>query len=258
MDSRLFTRFTSRRNIYPSFFCKPPWWALDSVWISRRFSASSLWIYLHRVQHQLRHAVGLGTGKTAGRKAKDLVSHHGGHGDLRRQRHCRDRAHHQRQRRGDCRLSWNRIHAELSGPACVSGDWNSAAPDPNAVRPLGALAIHDTSSVVGATAKFGAVALAVGTTVKLARALWIVPLSVGTAMPEEQSAHPLALVHSALLSGSSSQYIRTHIPGVLSKSQTSRSHRLTVTLFLIGTASRRKRFKRSAFGRCCKEFFCGP
>lgn len=45
-----------------------------------------------------------------------------------------------------------------------------------------ALAIHDTSSVVGATAKYGAVALAVGTTVKLARALWIVPLSVGTAL----------------------------------------------------------------------------
>ena len=44
-----------------------------------------------------------------------------------------------------------------------------------------ALAIHDTSSVVGASAKYGAVALAVGTTVKLARALWIVPLSIGTA-----------------------------------------------------------------------------
>ena len=44
-----------------------------------------------------------------------------------------------------------------------------------------ALAIHDTSSVVGASAKYGAIALAVGTTVKLARALWIVPLSVGTA-----------------------------------------------------------------------------
>ncbi len=44
-----------------------------------------------------------------------------------------------------------------------------------------ALAIHDTSSVVGAAAKYGAVALAVGTTVKLARALWIVPLSIGTA-----------------------------------------------------------------------------
>ena len=44
-----------------------------------------------------------------------------------------------------------------------------------------ALAIHDTSSVVGASAKYGAVALAVGTTVKLARALWIVPVSLGTA-----------------------------------------------------------------------------
>lgn len=53
---------------------------------------------------------------------------------------------------------------------------------------LSALAIHDTSSVVGATAKFGAVALAVGTTVKLARALWSVPLSIGTAMAKKSRA----------------------------------------------------------------------
>jgi uncharacterized integral membrane protein (TIGR00698 family) len=45
-----------------------------------------------------------------------------------------------------------------------------------------ALAIHDTSSVVGAAAKYGAEALAIATTVKLARALWIVPVSVGTAV----------------------------------------------------------------------------
>ena len=45
-----------------------------------------------------------------------------------------------------------------------------------------ALAIHDTSSVVGACAKYGAAALAVGTTVKLARALWIVPITVATAI----------------------------------------------------------------------------
>lgn len=45
-----------------------------------------------------------------------------------------------------------------------------------------ALAIHDTSSVVGAAAKYGAEALAIATTVKLARALWIVPLSIGTAI----------------------------------------------------------------------------
>jgi len=41
-----------------------------------------------------------------------------------------------------------------------------------------ALAIHDTSSVVGAAAKYGNQALVVGTTVKLARALWIVPVSL--------------------------------------------------------------------------------
>ena len=45
-----------------------------------------------------------------------------------------------------------------------------------------ALAIHDTSSVVGASAKYGLAALAVGTTVKLARALWIVPVTVATAV----------------------------------------------------------------------------
>jgi len=44
-----------------------------------------------------------------------------------------------------------------------------------------ALAIHDTSSVVGATTKFGAQALVIGTTVKLARAMWIVPLALATA-----------------------------------------------------------------------------
>jgi uncharacterized integral membrane protein (TIGR00698 family) len=45
-----------------------------------------------------------------------------------------------------------------------------------------ALAIHDTSSVVGASAAYGAQALAIGTTVKLARALWIVPISILTAI----------------------------------------------------------------------------
>src|SRR5260370_10232488 len=44
-----------------------------------------------------------------------------------------------------------------------------------------ALAIHDTSSVVGAATRYGAQALVIGTTVKLARALWIVPLALATA-----------------------------------------------------------------------------
>src|SRR5262252_2075743 len=51
-----------------------------------------------------------------------------------------------------------------------------------------ALAIHDTSSVVGAGARYGATALAVGTTVKLARALWIVPVAISTAMLRKSKA----------------------------------------------------------------------
>lgn len=41
-----------------------------------------------------------------------------------------------------------------------------------------AIAIHDTSSVVGAASKFGPHALEVATTVKLARALWIIPVAL--------------------------------------------------------------------------------
>ena len=52
-----------------------------------------------------------------------------------------------------------------------------------------ALAIHDTSSVVGAAAKYGAQALVVGTTVKLARALWIVPLALATTAVKRDKTH---------------------------------------------------------------------
>ncbi|MGZ3713545.1 MAG: YeiH family protein [Bdellovibrionota bacterium] len=54
-----------------------------------------------------------------------------------------------------------------------------------------ALAIHDTSSVVGATLQYGPHALEVGTTIKLARALWIIPLAFAIGIfrarnPQEQ------------------------------------------------------------------------
>jgi len=104
-----------------------------------------------------------------------------------------------------------------------------------------ALAIHDTSSVVGATAKFGAVALAVGTTVKLARALWIVPLSVGTAMAKKSKAriHWPWFILLFCLAAVANTYVHTfqafypnlkHL-GVIG---------LTVTLFLIGTGLSKK------------------
>ena len=43
-----------------------------------------------------------------------------------------------------------------------------------------AIAIHDTSSVVGAGAAYGNEALEVATTIKLTRALWIIPLALAT------------------------------------------------------------------------------
>ena len=45
-----------------------------------------------------------------------------------------------------------------------------------------AVAIHDTSSVVGASAVYGREALEIATTVKLGRTLWIIPLSLASAL----------------------------------------------------------------------------
>lgn len=99
-----------------------------------------------------------------------------------------------------------------------------------------ALAIHDTSSVVGATAKFGAIALAVGTTVKLARALWIVPMSIGTAFTHKSKARihrPWFILFFCIAAAA-----KTYIP-MLQSVYSSLQHLgvvgLTVTLFLIGT-----------------------
>lgn len=57
-----------------------------------------------------------------------------------------------------------------------------------------ALAIHDTSSVVGASLQYGAEALQVGTTVKLARALWIVPVTIVIGLFYQKKTHPVVLL----------------------------------------------------------------
>ncbi len=50
-----------------------------------------------------------------------------------------------------------------------------------------AIAIHDTSSVVGAGASYGKEALEVATTVKLIRALWIIPLAVVISLTQKNN-----------------------------------------------------------------------
>lgn len=100
-----------------------------------------------------------------------------------------------------------------------------------------ALAIHDTSSVVGAAAKYGAVALAVGTTVKLARALWIVPVSLGTAAVKGSKTRiqwPWFILFFCLAAVANTYFFPgAHAYHLLS---TAGKVMLIVTLFLIGAS----------------------
>jgi uncharacterized integral membrane protein (TIGR00698 family) len=106
-----------------------------------------------------------------------------------------------------------------------------------------AIAIHDTSSVVGAAKAYGPEALMIATTVKLARALWVVPLVFLTAwlfnrQPGEGSgkikkvALPFFILYFVLAS-----VLRTYVPVVAQYSEILvhlAKLGLTVTLFLIG------------------------
>src|SRR6266850_1474973 len=107
-----------------------------------------------------------------------------------------------------------------------------------------ALAIHDTSSVVGAATKYGAQALIVGTTVKLARALWIVPLALLTAAVKQNRAQiqfPWFILFFVLAA-----LPNTYLPAQHSATRTFFTlgrFGLTATLFLIGTGISRRTLK---------------
>jgi len=105
-----------------------------------------------------------------------------------------------------------------------------------------AIAIHDTSSVVGAAAKYGAEALQIATTVKLTRALWIVPLTLATAFFFKRKSARVAIPWFIGWFVVAS-VIRTYVPAppeVWSTLTTIARLGLTVTLFLIGAGLSRK------------------
>lgn len=105
-----------------------------------------------------------------------------------------------------------------------------------------AIAIHDTSSVVGAASKYGPQALEIATTVKLARALWIIPVAfLSTVIFKNKDAKIkipwfIGLFVLAMI-------LNTYLPVVQQSSHYLTAIAkvgLTLTLFLIGSGLNKK------------------
>ncbi|WP_317165183.1 YeiH family protein [Flavobacterium sp. XN-5] len=99
-----------------------------------------------------------------------------------------------------------------------------------------AIAIHDTSSVVGAANKYGPEALQIATTVKLARALWIIPVALLTAVLFKNKSSKVKIPYFIGLF-ILAMLLNTYIPqtALVAPSLVSLAKiGLTLTLFLIG------------------------
>jgi uncharacterized integral membrane protein (TIGR00698 family) len=108
-----------------------------------------------------------------------------------------------------------------------------------------AIAIHDTSSVVGAASKYGDEALKIATTIKLARALWIIPIALLTALFFKEGKQKIKIpwfIGFFILA----MLVNTYVPGIdkispilvkIAKAG------LVLTLFLIGAGLSRKTIK---------------
>ncbi|MDP4269965.1 MAG: putative sulfate exporter family transporter [Bacteroidota bacterium] len=100
-----------------------------------------------------------------------------------------------------------------------------------------AIAIHDTSSVVGAGATYGAEALQTATTVKLTRALWIIPLAFASTFVFRNKTKKIAIPWFILwfvVAMAAATYLP--IPEMVKSGITFVAKRmLSLTLFLIGS-----------------------
>lgn len=101
-----------------------------------------------------------------------------------------------------------------------------------------AIAIHDTSSVIGAAAKFGEESLQIATTVKLARSLWIIPVAFLSAIIFKTKDATIKIPYFIGLF-ILAVIINTYVPavaGIRSYIVEISKVGLTLTLFLIGTS----------------------
>ena len=114
-----------------------------------------------------------------------------------------------------------------------------------------AIAIHDTSSVVGAAGTYGAESLAIATTVKLVRALWIVPVALMFAFIYRKSASserkgtsiPWFILLFVLAAAARTYLPALIFPSIFDSLVNLGKAGMLITLFLIGASLSRKMIK---------------
>ena len=112
-----------------------------------------------------------------------------------------------------------------------------------------AIAIHDTSSVVGAAAKYGEEALGIATTVKLARALWIFPIALGVAFAKRRGTKRVKWPWFifAFLAAAGLRTLWPQGEAAYGFIQRAAKLGLTLTLFLIGAGLSREALRSVGF-----------
>lgn len=103
-----------------------------------------------------------------------------------------------------------------------------------------AIAIHDTSSVVGAGAAYGEEALKVATTIKLTRALWIIPMAFATSFifksKGQKISIPWFIIFFFVLAMIVNTYLLGSVPEVGAAINGLARKTLTITMFFIGAS----------------------
>ena len=102
-----------------------------------------------------------------------------------------------------------------------------------------AIAIHDTSSVVGAGAAYGEEALKVATTIKLTRALWIIPMAFATSFIFKSKGQKISIpwfIFFFVLAMVVNTYLLDGVPEIGAAINSVARKTLTITMFFIGAS----------------------
>ena len=102
-----------------------------------------------------------------------------------------------------------------------------------------AIAIHDTSSVVGAGAAYGEEALKIATTIKLTRALWIIPVAFATSFIFKSKGQKISIpwfIFFFVLAMVVNTYVLDGVPQLGMAINELARKTLTITMFFIGAS----------------------